>query len=137
MIKNIKIGKIKAIKNPKNKFVLHLKTEHGDADHDEIQTFTWDREVAIKYWNLLSVYFDNGFNGMWVGGVEIEEKIKSVVEDRGRGIGLVDPWEAYSELVGYDITYTDVRARPTCLWLTYFDENGIEYEVDEPKQLGW
>ena len=133
MIKEIKIGKPKEIKNPKNKFVLHLKTEHGDADHDELQTFTWDREVAIKYWNLLSVYFDYGFDKRWIG----EEPIKLAVEDRGRDIGLVEPWKAYSELVGYDIAYTDIRARPHCLWLTYFDENSIEYDVDEPKQLGW
>jgi len=133
MIKDIKIGKVKEIQNPKNKLVLHLKTEHGDADHDELQTFIWDREVAIKYWNLLSVYFDYGFDK---GCVE-EKDIKLVVEDRGRDIGLVEAWEAYSELVGYDITYTDMRARPHCLWLTYFNENGIEYEVDEPKQLGW
>jgi len=41
MVTEIKIGKAKDVKNPKNKFVLHLKTEHGDAD-----IFTFSEKIV-------------------------------------------------------------------------------------------
>jgi len=132
MIKAIKIGKVIENKNPKNKFVLHLKTEHGDADQYATEVFMWNYETAIKYWNLLSIYFNCGFNYVYVS----DKDVKKMIEKEGIKQGIENSAVAYEELVGADMIFNGVMARPYEMWLTYFDKCGAEHNIDEPIQLG-
>lgn len=135
MIKNIKVSEA-AIKKPKNKFVFHLKVMHGDADLYEENTVKLDSEErAIEYWNLFSFWFDCDFNKRWAD----EEEIMEAFKNRAKELGIEDyPEDTYLDMVGMDITTGgNYYARLEGMWLTYFDENGIEHGVEEPKKLGW
>lgn len=135
MIESIKIGKEK--ERIKNKYVFHIKVMHGDADLNEVHTVKLDNEeTALEYWNLFSFWFDLGFNKCY--GAD-DDEIMEAFSNRAMELGIKgDVSDTYFEVVGNDITSGgNYYARPEGMWLTYFDENGIEYEIDEPKKLGY
>jgi len=134
IIKNIKIGKPKELKPPKDKFIIHVETMHGDADLSKVDKFELkDIQEAIEYWNIISVFFDIGLDKR----NRDDDELMNAIEDRGKKLGVEYAMDIYNESVSFDATSGySYLARVQAMWLTYFDEKGIEYEVYEPKQLG-
>ena len=134
MINEIKIGSpIKKI-YPKNKYRLHTSVMHGDADLYETHTVDLDKDGAILYWNLFSAYFEYGFNHKYVP----EDDIRIVLDQRCKELGIDgDSWDYCYDIIGTDVT-TDAQylARLEKMWLTYFDEQGVEHWIEDPRSLG-
>jgi hypothetical protein len=133
MIENIKIGSIKKIKNPKNKYRIYSYVMYGDADLYQINSIDVDLEEALLFWNLISVYFELGLDKKNRSNHNAERAF----EERGRELGIEYASEYYYELIGGDVTVnSEYLARLKSMWMTYFDENGIEYNIDIPEKLG-
>lgn len=131
MIADIKVGKAKELKNPKNKYKLYLRLMHGDADSYTSEEEILDKERAIEDWNLLSILFDLLPRWDYLSSFELEDILKV----KGAEFGISNP-EGILDLIHYDVVYEGRYARPQVMWLTYFDDNGVEHGVDKPKKLG-
>jgi hypothetical protein len=130
MIDDIKVSKEK-IKHPKNKFVLHLKMMHGDADHYTTEDIILDRNKAIEEWNMLSVLFDLVSEWDYLCEFDIIDRLKNSEQLQG----IPDP-DRCLDLIHYDVKYDGRRATPESMWMTYFDDDGVEYNIDTPERLG-
>ena len=121
------IGPTLATKKPKSTWRLHVRAMSGDADHYEHNTSDFSNvEELSKHFSLLDAFCRLN----WNAGCE-EKTVNKAVHSAAELVKL-DVEEAmdwYSEFVGHDVTYDEYRARPDRVWVTYFDESGVEHSV--------
>lgn len=83
VINDIKIGN--PIEPWRNKYVLHVETMHGDADLETVQTSVFeDIKEAMEYWGIISVYFDLEFDKSYIRRDEMEDKLMTAIDVRGK-----------------------------------------------------
>jgi hypothetical protein len=112
----------------KNLWIMHFLNMSGDADHYEEETIE-TKNTATMFDNL-EIYATR-----WLMNEKdkyTDSKIMEAVRDKAIELGM-DPDDAedlYRDMVGSDVTCEDCLASPDKYWVTYFDENGIEYSVN-------
>lgn len=137
MIETFKIGSpVVKESNPTNAYRLHIEVMHGDADHYE----TVIRDYILKPnkdigeqgkddLELILAMLKAFFSLSWNDGCD-NDKINEAITEAAKPFNIEFPTDIYGELIPNDITYVEVRARPMNVKLTYFNENGIEHEVE-------
>jgi len=112
--------------NPKAKYQIHVKSMHGDGDAYTEQTKLLDTsEEVIQYIKFLTTVWTMA--GDEYNDNEVRKAIKEAAEELkipGHG---EDMW---MDLVDFDQTRNDSYAAVDEIWVTYFSNNRIEFQVD-------
>lgn len=110
--------------NPINIFQVHIKSMHGDGDHYSESKIDVDNvNDVIKYLILFAARWTmigDQYNNSEVLKAAEEKAIELKLDSNGH-----DLWLTY---VGSDITNEQICAAPDELWVTYFNNTGIEFE---------
>lgn len=121
------VGPVIATKKLKSNWRLHVRAMSGDADHYEHITNDFsDVDKLSKHFALLDAYCRLS----WNAGCH-EKSVKIAIRSAAELVEL-SPDKAmdwYSDFVGRDITCNDYYASPDRVWITYFDEDGVEHNV--------
>lgn len=121
------VGPVIATKKPKSTWCLHVRAMSGDADHYEHNTSHFKNvEDLSKHFSLLDAFCRLGWNAGCDEKI-VNKTIKTAAEAVKLDVEEAMDW--YSEFVGHDVTYDEYRARPDRVWVTYFDETGVEHNV--------
>jgi hypothetical protein len=106
----------------------------GDADayNTEIQDYNFTVknpfkpiEEMITHIKLFMAFFElQGNQGCY------EDLVSKVLISRGKELKIEYPTDKYSEMVGNDVTCEGFWARPDEMWVTFFDHDGVEHNVE-------
>lgn len=118
------------IEKPKARDVwrLHIKSMSGDAD--EFNTVVKDFKDLMEMERHLKV-IAAFFTLSWNQGCDDElarETMLKVALEQGWDKGQFGDF--HYDMVGRDVTYSDVMRRPHKMWVTYFDNVGVEHHVN-------
>jgi len=113
----------------KNKWVMHFWNMSGDADHYEEEKL--ELESTLKFLDYIMIYATH-----WLMNERDRydnDKVLAAADAKGVELGM-DPGDAhdlYSDLAGYDVQSDgQFLASPEECWITYFDEHGVEHQVE-------
>jgi Arc/MetJ family transcription regulator len=126
-MKSITFKKSSRIKVPKTKNIWMLTTKNMSGDGDHYEEETKDYKACGDIWEDILVYITP-----WVmsGDRYSDDAIMKAVRLRGVDLKREYAEDIYSDLVGWDITNEQFHASPQEAKITYFDENGVEFDVE-------
>jgi hypothetical protein len=112
---------------------LHIKSMSGDADayNTEILDFKFDLEQPFVPTDLIIhiKLFMAFFELEWNQGCD-EDLVAEGIILRGRELDILYPIDTYCELVGNDVTCEGIWAKADEMWVTFFDHDGVEHNVE-------
>jgi hypothetical protein len=106
----------------------------GDADayNTEIRDYKFTVknpfkpiEEMINHIKLFMAFFELE----WNQGID-ENIVSKALISRGEELNIPYPTDMYAEMVGNDITCEGSWARPDEMWVTFFDHDGVEHNVE-------
>lgn len=128
MTYNFEIGpEVEKKKTPKLKWRLHVRAMSGDADHYEHKTSTFNSVAELeKYFSLVDAFCRLS----WNAGCD-DKAVRYAVKVAAKLVNLNsdEAWDWYTDFIGYDVTSDGHLASPDNVWVTYFDEHGLEHDV--------
>lgn len=105
----------KRVKKPKNTYNINVQYVHGDGDAYTDLDFDF-KDSSDKIKEVLSILLE-------AKNISAD-KYSSLIEEKGLY------WDDWWQFFDTDSTTLDKCARIKDVTVTYFDENGIEYEVE-------
>jgi len=115
--------------NPTNKMRLHVVGMSGDADHFETNTRDYDTvEQMLPAFRMM-------IRGFQTAGLYDKKVLEMAIEMEGERLDEGNPdykpyaQDIYSELVGYDVTCEGERCMPDRMYVTWFNDFGVEHEL--------
>jgi Zn ribbon nucleic-acid-binding protein len=116
--------KVELPKRPKNKFAINVSFMHGDGDLDTEECVKCDYAEAVKLTTL--------FKALVNTDTYSEGEAKAVIVEVAKELGL-DPnetWDEIYDMIPADITNEGGLASVQDVNITWWNESGIEYEVE-------
>jgi len=115
--------------NPRNIYRLHVVGMSGDADHYETNT------RDFKNIDHMLPTFHMMVRGFQLARFRDKKALEIAIEMEGER--LADEFcdykpyamDIYSELVGYDVTCDDKLCMPDRMYITWFNDLGIEHKI--------
>ena len=122
----------------KDKFCFHVRFMHGDADHyDEESWPCRDALEASFYYETYSLGIGLGSVGKFVDDIPSEEIMELAVKYREMGCDFLQKEDfddlvkwVWDEVPGDSTTDHQFKAAIDRVWITYFDKDGREFEVE-------
>jgi len=113
--------------NPHNTYRLHVVGMSGDADHYETNTCDYDSiEEMLPVFNMMI----RGFQAArYYDSKVLVEALEQEGEQIGDGKHASYARDIYSGLVGYDVTREGELCMPDMMYVTWFNDFGVEHEV--------